>query len=130
MNAEIRKLAEEELLELINLMTFDNDGDARLVDFVRRNNKSSILPKEHLLGIYQLRLLNARQDSLRIQLEKLVNNMANFEESDVRMSIVGPEHDRVIVFSDREISLLLGLISHADSSLLPSNSQTSQNGIS
>ena len=130
MNAEIRKLAEEELLELINLMTFDNDGDARLVDFVRRNNKSSILPKEHLLGIYQLRLLNARQDSLRIQLEKLVNNMANFEESDVRMSIVGPEHDRVIVFSDREISLLLGLISHVDSSLLPSNSQTSQDGIS
>lgn len=130
MNGEIRQLTEKELLGLIILMKFDNTGDAKLIDFVRRNNKSSILPRVHLLGIYQLRLLNARQDSLRIQLEKLVNNMANFEGSDVRMSIVGPECDRVIVFTDREISLLLGLISHADSSLLPPNSQTSLEGIS
>ncbi|MDQ6479993.1 hypothetical protein [Dyadobacter sp. LHD-138] len=82
---------------------------------VERDAKYFIATKEHLLNIYVPRFKNTNKIKVKSQLAWIVNNLTASLKSNLRVSIIGPEDDRIIIFSDMEMDALLGVVSKENS---------------
>ncbi|MDQ6479991.1 hypothetical protein [Dyadobacter sp. LHD-138] len=87
-----------------------------LPTLVEWDAKYFIATKEHLLNIYVRRFKNTNNIKVKSQLAWVVNNLTASLKSNLRVSIIGPEDDRIIIFSDIEMDALLGVVSKEDSS--------------
>lgn len=111
MTPEIGILTQDQVTRLSNILRSRSTmGQAGLEWLAIGNIKYFIESKDHLYNIYNFRLRNTSKAPLKTQLKQLVENIDSFEGNSILVSFVGLEDNRVLIFSDVGIQLLLGII--------------------
>lgn len=119
MDSEIGVLTREQSDKIHKLLSSSNTYEIENLDEL-------LLPeidyftqsKEHLFNIYNFRLNNTMKLTLRNDLKWLLDNIHVFKGYTIRVSFIGSEKDRVLIFSDVEINILMGIVSKPDSMIV------------
>lgn len=119
MDSENGVLTREQALKLNELLAGGTVYDVEnLNELLLHQITYFIQSKAHLFNIYRFRLDNTRTLNLKSSLKYLLDSMSMFEGNRVRVSFIGPENDRIMIFSDVNFDTLLGVIGRDDSDIL------------
>ena len=116
MKVESNTITDEQKAKFSDLLSSSpNYQFTDLVKILSYKIASHIESRDHLLGIYSFRMKWAQRVGLKSQLSQFVNNLNSSSEKRIQIIIVGDENDRLIVFTDKNLGEIFGIISKEES---------------